>query len=514
MRDADDQRPLTILIAALGGEGGGVLMNWIVEAAQRANLPVQATSVPGVAQRTGSTSYYIEMLRHRPPEGTPDPVFALVPMPARVDCVVASELVEAARMLERGFVSPTRTTLIASTSRVLTTAEKIPMGDGRYDAARIEAAARALARTLLLVDLEAIAREHRTMISAAMFGALASSGVLPFSRADCEAVIGDGSGARASRAGFAAAFDAAHRMGGSAVEPASRAHAGEASVTAAAAQSYAADDQGLPPAVLDVISLGHARARDYQDDAYATLYLDRVRRLADTTAARDPITVHALEEAARRLALWMTYEDIPRVADLKTRPERFAGIRRDAEMAPDQILVVEDFLKPGAEEVAAMLPAAWGRRIMARVAMGRAIPGLGFGLNVRSNGVFGYAILRLLARFKAGRRGSLRFGEEQARIETWLAAMQRALPRSPAFADALAALPRVLKGYGETQARGQRSYVRIMTELVEPAIAAGGEAQSAKRLREAVAAALADPDARALTAVLAQSDAETRGTVQ
>jgi hypothetical protein len=53
-----------------------------------------------------------------------------------------------------------------------------------------------------------------------------------------------------------------------------------------------------------------------------------------------------------------------------------------------------------------------------------------------------------------------------------------------------------------------------MTELVEPAIAAGGEAQSAKRLREAVAAALADPDARALTAVLAQSDAETRGTVQ
>ena len=50
-------QPISILIAALGGEGGGVLGEWIVAAAQRAGLPVQATSVPGVAQRTGATSY-------------------------------------------------------------------------------------------------------------------------------------------------------------------------------------------------------------------------------------------------------------------------------------------------------------------------------------------------------------------------------------------------------------------------------------------------------------------------
>ena len=55
------QRPLTILIAALGGEGGGVLADWIVQAAQAEDFPVQATSVPGVAQRTGATTYYIEI---------------------------------------------------------------------------------------------------------------------------------------------------------------------------------------------------------------------------------------------------------------------------------------------------------------------------------------------------------------------------------------------------------------------------------------------------------------------
>jgi indolepyruvate ferredoxin oxidoreductase, beta subunit len=116
-------QPLSILIAALGGEGGSVLMNWIVEAARASGLAVQATSVPGVAQRTGSTSYYIE-IHPAPQAGRPEPVFALFPMPGRVDVAIASEHLEAARLMERGFVSPKRTTLIMSTSRVYTTAEK------------------------------------------------------------------------------------------------------------------------------------------------------------------------------------------------------------------------------------------------------------------------------------------------------------------------------------------------------------------------------------------------------
>jgi indolepyruvate ferredoxin oxidoreductase beta subunit len=53
-------RPLTLLIAALGGEGGGVLTHWIVSAASSLGFPVQSTSIPGVAQRTGATTYYIE----------------------------------------------------------------------------------------------------------------------------------------------------------------------------------------------------------------------------------------------------------------------------------------------------------------------------------------------------------------------------------------------------------------------------------------------------------------------
>ena len=50
-------QPITVLLCALGGEGGGVLAEWLAETARRAGYPAQATSIPGVAQRTGATTY-------------------------------------------------------------------------------------------------------------------------------------------------------------------------------------------------------------------------------------------------------------------------------------------------------------------------------------------------------------------------------------------------------------------------------------------------------------------------
>ncbi|HVQ04998.1 MAG TPA: indolepyruvate oxidoreductase, partial [Burkholderiaceae bacterium] len=53
-------RPITLLVCALGGEGGGVLAQWLVDVAIRAGHAAQSTSIPGVAQRTGATTYYLE----------------------------------------------------------------------------------------------------------------------------------------------------------------------------------------------------------------------------------------------------------------------------------------------------------------------------------------------------------------------------------------------------------------------------------------------------------------------
>src|SRR3984893_8665454 len=147
-------RPLTVLIAALGGEGGGVLTDWIVAAAESQNFPVQSTSIPGVAQRTGATTYHIELVPT--PASKSDkrrPILALAPGVGDVDLVVASELMEAGRAIAGGFVTPDRTATIASTSRSYLVVEKMAMGDGRYDQQRLIQSVEKNSRITLLLDL-------------------------------------------------------------------------------------------------------------------------------------------------------------------------------------------------------------------------------------------------------------------------------------------------------------------------------------------------------------------------
>src|SRR5262245_40649376 len=134
---ADKQvRSIKIAILAMGGEGGGVLADWIVDLAEHGDHLVQATSVPGVAQRTGATIYYLELFpRSAARAAGKDPVLALMPVTGDVDIVIASELMEAGRAVQRGFVTPDNTTLIASTHRVYAMTEKIALGDGRIDPA-------------------------------------------------------------------------------------------------------------------------------------------------------------------------------------------------------------------------------------------------------------------------------------------------------------------------------------------------------------------------------------------
>ena len=184
-----------------------MLADWLVKCGLRAGWSCRRPRCPGVAQRTGATSYYLELMRIPLPADSPRPIFSLNPLPGRVDVLVASEAVEAARMMERGFVSPDRTVLIASTHRVYTTAEKMHMSDGRYDTVRTRDAARRLSRRAVLLDMDATATRHGTVLSAVMFGALSGAGVLPWSRELCEEVIrASGRNAASSLAGFDDAY--------------------------------------------------------------------------------------------------------------------------------------------------------------------------------------------------------------------------------------------------------------------------------------------------------------------
>ncbi len=495
------QRPITILIAALGGEGGGVLADWIIAAAMAEDYPVQSTSIPGVAQRTGATTYYIELYPARAAElQGRRPVMTLAPAAADIDVMLASELLEAGRALLNGFVTPERTTLIASTHRIYTVEEKIALGDGRYDSERILTAARTLAKRTILVDFHKLAANTGAMINAALFGALAGSGTLPLPRAACEeAIRSAGKGAEASLRGFALGYAAAEGR-----PSAPEAEAGAQAPAHAPAQRLR---QGFPAEVHELLEQGAARVTDFQDRDYAALYLDRLEPIVKREREQGAAGSWKLTgETARFLALWMSYEDVIRVADLKSRRSRFERVRAEVQAKPGEPVHIVEYLKPGVEEMAALLPPGLSRRLVAWAEMRGLMHKLNVGLYVKTSSAFGFLLLRLLAALRPLRRRSARYAEEQALIERWLAAIAAA--PAPELALEIALCGRLIKGYGDTNRRAKANFLRIFDTLVDGgAMIDGATVADAKARAQAVRAAregaLADPEGRSLEATLA-----------
>lgn len=469
------ERPITILIAALGGEGGGVMADWLIDAAAQCGFPSQSTSIPGVAQRTGATTYYLEIYPATLEQlQGKTPVMSLTPSPGNVDVMVASELVEAGRAMQNGYVNPERTTLVASTHRIYATVEKMQMADGRFDSARVVEAGKQLAKRALLFDMHKLAEDSGTVINAVLFGAMAGSGALPLPRAACEqAIRRGGRGTEASLRGFASGFETAAGSRPAPQPPAPTERAVEF-------------DQ--------ILRLGIERLTDYQGTAYANLFKERIQPFERT----DP---HLAAEVARQLALWMSYEDIIRVADLKTRATRFERVRREVGAKDGEPVVVIDYLKPGVEEFASLLPHSLGKKLMSWAESRGKLDAYNVGMHVKTSGVFGYLMVRPLAWLKPWRPHSYRFKEEQELIERWLARVREAAARGAPLALEIAACATLLKGYGETHRRGKANFLAIMDALVENP-ATSNPAQQAKAIAKAREAALADPEGKALGGAL------------
>jgi indolepyruvate ferredoxin oxidoreductase beta subunit len=503
------RRPVSILIAALGGQGGGVLTEWIVGAATHAGYPAQATSIPGVAQRTGATTYYVEVFPERMEAGGAEPVFSLYPTPGDVDVIIASELLEAGRTIEMDYASPGRTTLVASTHRLFSIAEKSVPGDGIYRSEGLEAAARKLSRRFVGFDALTAARQHQTEVNALLLGALSATGVLPMTAADFEAAIREGGVAverniRGLKAGQELVAAGPVGTTAPAVE---RAWAIVKAERAAALGPRGAAFLGLatrteaefPESLHPTLGEALARLIDYQDARYAELWLERVRR------------VHALDPGARltrvfarRLAVWMTYEDAIRVADLKTRRGRFERIRRENAAPAGSVVVITDYLKPDLDELYGILPAAIGGPI-ARWAERRWPDGRpAIGQHVKTTSVLGFLRVWLLARLRWLRPSSLRRQREFALMSRWEDAVLAAAPLGAALAAEVAELANIVKGYGEVRRRLSGALARFLDDTVRPAIEADrraghGFARSTEIVRAGRQRLLADENASSLS---------------
>ncbi|WP_425309003.1 indolepyruvate oxidoreductase subunit beta family protein [Ammonicoccus fulvus] len=531
-------RPLTIAVLAMGGEGGGVLSNWIADTGRAAGWITQNTSVAGVAQRTGATVYYIEMVPPalQPAGGRRRPVLSTMPTPGQVDVVIASELMEAGRAVTRGFVTPDRTTLIASTNRVYSIEEKSKLGDGRVDSGELLRGAGNAAKTLISADFNRIASDAGSVISASLFGAFAGSGATDFTREECEAVIrATGKGVEASLRAFEAGFDTARAalqnpaetageperekvfltLGTRPESPEEKAAKEEARLSEIAltrphelvgsalrAQGERVSARFPAPARLTLLR-GIVRTGLYQNEAYADRYLDRVARLVPFE--HEGGDTRLLTEVARWTALWMCYQDTIQVAFQKIRTERLEAIRVEAKARDDEPVDIHDYLHPQVEEITDTLPVGIGRALRHNETFGRMVHLVASrGLKINTASVPGYTVLSTLARLRPIRPRSLRFVHEQREIDAWLDRIVEQATIDYDLACETAECARVLKGYGETWERGERRFTRLM----EQSDRLLGRPDAAAALASLRTAALGDEKGTEFEAALAALDAD------
>lgn len=460
---------ISILIAALGGEGGGVLTDWLGDTARKAGYRVQCTSIPGVAQRTGATTYYIELADLK----STNPL-ALTPMPGMVDLMIASELMESARAMQNGYVTPNRTTLITSTHRVYATSEKSVMGDGRFDRDRLREAVLKMAQRAVLFDMDKLVQESRGGISSVMLGAVAASGVLKIGREIYEEIIKEsGIAVQANLKGFALGYELTNKMNISD-------QAQAASLARPIFKSSKSVEQLLemmkskfPNETHFYIEQGIFRLVDYQNLNYAKQYLERLEPILELDKKIGGLHqgYKLLCETARHLALRMSFEDLARVADLKSRKTRFARIRKDLDAKDHEPLVVTEYLKPGLEEFCGFMPAVIAGPILRWAERNEKLNSFNVGIYLKTSRLHGFFLLWMVAKMSIFRKSGHRFKMEHENMNRWLHIIATAAQISYGFGLQVVECASMIKGYSGTYRKGLKDFNRIILEVIEPAIA-------------------------------------------
>ena len=469
-----------LVIAALGGEGGGTLVSWIEDVAYNAGWYAQATSIAGVAQRTGATIYYIELFPGRN-DSAKAPIMSMFPAAGDIDIAISSEIAEAGRLIQRGFCTKDRTTLIASNHHVYGITEKIVLGSSDVDTGKIAEVAKQQCKQLVSFDMRELAEQNSTVISATLLGALAGSKALPFSKQAFEAVISAGGKMVENNL---AAFNASYNKAIAptlTVEPSASPAPTESktvaesylvptATTAHGGHLLSRIEDEFPQSCHQFLVLGAAKLLDYQDLAYAQQYLDQ---MSDIAKLDEGLHSHSLtRETARYLALWMGYEDTARVAQIKTRGVRQNKIRLEVKAEDSQILHVTEFFAPRLEEICQPLPAGIARAIMASQLCRKLAAPLTKGKRFRTDTILSFSMLRMMAFTRKWRRKSFSYADEHEQIDCWMEQIKNYAARDTEAATEIAKSARIVKGYGQTRDRSRRHISNILVLCSESALAA------------------------------------------
>jgi indolepyruvate ferredoxin oxidoreductase beta subunit len=365
-------------------------------------------------------------------------------------------------------------------------------GDGAGDPRVVSRAAEIAAKRVIKFDMQHLAEAAHSVISATMFGALAGAEVLPFPRSAFEAAItAGGKGVSASLSAFAEGYAAVNAPP---PPPVTATPAPIPSRTGHQALDALVDrvSAEFPTSAQAMLMHGIRRLVDFQDVAYAHAYLDRG---AGFCAIDDALGV----AAAKYIAVAMAYDDVIRVADLKTRTTRFTRVRQEMGAAPDQILTTTEFMHPRAEEVVGMLPAALGRWIMARPKLFGALDRLvSRPRRVQTGTIRWFLVLYAVSGLRPIRRKTLRFAQEEAGIAAWLALAEKTAHENIPLAVEILSARRLVKGYSDTHVRGNSKFGRVLSAV--PLLL--GRSDGGDWLRRLRDAALADENGTMLDGAL------------
>jgi indolepyruvate ferredoxin oxidoreductase, beta subunit len=527
----------SVLIAAIGGQGGNILSEWLFTAANLAGHLAQSVGLPGLAQRGGATSQYIEIAIAENGSPPAEPIFCLAPVQGQVDVLLAQELLEMGRMIQRGYPAPDAA-IITSTQRNYTVWEKMPMGGATADPVALEEVGRQFAKQFVPVDVSRLIQERRLdplSGNAMLLGALAASGALPIRREHyVQAIQQLGLAVDMNLTAFEIGFEYV-RGGGHDV--AKRALATEEEpIEQRAAQLPERLQDGYRALARPLVeqygeTLGRTlieatyQLTDYQDLRYARHYLERVGALyrKERAIAPERIERTVTQTFASNLATLMSFEDAVRVADFKTRPGRFERIKERLNVAPDQVYEVVDYLKPDAEEIYGIFP--WwlvtpllpvlDRLRITQDAQGKPrywtqMP--------RTTTLPGYMTFKLLTWFKPLRPHSWRNRHERKFQQEYERAVYEFLAIDYELAVLVAGTGQFVRGYGRVRRRTFEAARYLIDGVLRPLVAlergAGGGYRLTRQVGEvARQAMLTDEEGIELVRQLMERVLEKYGTM-
>lgn len=475
---------IRILIPAVGGQGGGVLTEWVVQAFFLEDFDAQGISLPGLSQRGGSTVYYLEA--HPKPESEDKSIiFAQFPVPGEVDIILAQEFLELGRALELGYGSG-KTTIVTSSHRIYSTLEKMPIGSGIYSDENLRKLAGGFSSRFIELNALELSKKNgmdELAVNAILLGALSASGAVPLDKQSfIRSIKMVGVAVNASLKAFEVGWEYAH-SGNESNADLSAEWAGfikerEDKLEGKEKDEYLSRISNIESEysanLREILAESIYRLIDYQDLSYADKYLNEVNTVKTIDSNTKGTTFKLTELFAKNLALLMSYEDGIRVAELKIKSDRFKRIREEMRVRDDQVFHVVDYLKPDAEEIYGLLPNVLVAPVLSftqtrlfKKIWHRKKP-LTMGQTPVTNSFGGYLRLWTLTKIKFLRPYSFRYKKEYKLIKAYRDAINKYASYDYKLACLVAKSAQMVKGYGKVRRRTMDSFYRFLDNIISP----------------------------------------------